>query len=169
MRSLESLRNLIGGLMTFAIGYALAACAAGPDVVNHTFEFNALRDSPGIEILDHRYGDSKFPGASNPEHLLKLGEALQRTGITGEMNRPDRLYVKSRVMAENKVYEDTVDLRKRLPRNITDCTVYFMVEGPQLYVYLIHPERRPEGAPSSGPRQYRGRKVTTLYPDQPKR
>jgi len=164
-----SLRSLVGGLMMSVFAFALEVCAAGPDVVFHTFKFDALLDSPGIEILDHRYGDSKFPGASNPEDMLKLGKPLQRTNITGEIKRPDSLYVKWRVLSENRVYEDTADLRKRLPRNFSDCTVYFMVQGSQLYVYLIHPEPRPADTPQNGPRQYRSRKVTTLYPDQLKR
>lgn len=154
---------------SFLIACALEACSAAPDVIFHTFAFDALLDSPGIEILDHRYGDSKFPGASNPEEMLKSGEALQGTMTTGEMRRPETLYVKWRVLSENKVYEDTVDLRSRLPRDIANCTVYFMVQGPQLYVYLIHPGPRPAGAPEIRLQAYRSRKVTTIYPDEPKR
>ena len=169
MQSLVSPRSLLNALVTFVTVHALAACAGGPDVVNHTFEFNALRDSPGVEILDHRYGDSKFPGASNSDEMLKLGKPLQRTAITGAMKRPDSLYVKWRVLAENKVYEDTVNLRKRLPRDITGHTVLFVVQGPQLYVYLVSPERRPADIAPNGPRRYDDRKVTTIYPDQPKR
>lgn len=166
MQIRKSVTSLASG---FLIACALEACTAGSDVVFHTFEFNALLDSPGVEILDHRYGDSKFPGASNPEEMLKSGQALQGTLITGEMKRPETLYVKWRVLSENREYEETIDLRRRLPRDIANCTVYFLVQGPQLYLYLIHPGLRPEGAAASGPPHYRSRKVTTIYPDQPKR
>jgi hypothetical protein len=64
--------------------------------------------------------------------------------------------------------EETVDLRYRLPRDITDHRVYFIVRGPQLYVYLISPERRPPDMPGNGPRVYSHLKTTTIYPDQPK-
>jgi hypothetical protein len=153
--------SLASGLLTAC---ALEACSAGSDVVFHSFEFDALRDSPGIQILDHRYGSSKFPGARNVES----DQPQQRAGITGEMTRPDSLYVKWRVVAENKVYEDTVDLRKRLPQSITDCTILFVVRGAQLYVYLVLPERRPAVFPPNGPRRFEDRKVTTIYPDEPK-
>ena len=154
--------------LVLAMGGFVSACDAEPEVVDHSFGFDALIDSPGIRILDHRYGDSKFPGASNPEHMLKLGEPLQRTGISGPMRRPDSLYVKWLVRSENKTYEDTVDLRKRLPRDIRDLKVYFVVLGPQLHVYLIYPGSREPGAPPNGPVTYRNLKVVTIYPDQPK-
>lgn len=164
MRSKNVQQTLTSGLVTFALTYALTACAAGPELVFHTFTFDALADSPGVEILDHRYGDSKFPGASNPEHMLRLGKALQRTGITGEMRRPDSLYVKWKVLAEDRIYEDTVDLRDRLPRSFANCTVYFKVQGPQLYVFLIYPERSVAGEPPHGLRGYESRKVVEIYP-----
>jgi hypothetical protein len=84
------------------------------------------------------------------------------------MTRPDSLYVKWRVVAENKVYEDTVDLRKRLPQSIADCTILFVVSGTQLYVYLASPERRPADSPPNGPRRFHDKKVTTIYPDREK-
>ena len=153
-------------LALIGLGF-LVACEA--DIVDHSFEFDALSDSPGIEILDHRYGDSKFPGASNPEDMLKAGKPQQRAGITGAMKRPASLYVKWRVLSEDRVYEDTVDLRRRLPRDITHRKVYFMVRGPQLYVYLIDlDQRRPPDVPRDGPRVYQDYKVLRIYPDQAK-
>ena len=148
------------------MGGFVSACGAEPEVVNHSFGFDALIDSPGVRILNYRYGDSKFPGARYTEEEIKLDRLAQRTGISGPMRRPDSLYVKWLVRSENKVYEDTVDLRKRLPRDITDLKVYFMVEGPQLYVYLIYRGPRAPDAPPNGPVTYRNLKVVTIYPDQ---
>jgi len=135
-------------------------------VVDHSFGFDALIDSPSVRILNYRYGDSKFPGARYTDEELKLDRLAQRTGISGPMRRPDSLYVKWRV--ENKIYEDTVDLRTHLPRDIRDLKVYFVVQGPQLYVYLIYPGPREPGAPPNGPVTYRDRRVVTIYPEQPK-
>ena len=80
----------------------------------------------------------------------------------------DFLYVKWRIKDTGLVYEETVDLRQRLPRNIKDHTVYFDIKGAQLYVYLISPERRPPDMPPNGPHMYDYRKIFTIYPDQPK-
>jgi len=51
----------------------------------------------------------------------------------------DFLYVKWRDKTTDQVYEDRVDLRKRLPPfdEMYGQKVYFLVEDNQLYVYLI--------------------------------
>jgi hypothetical protein len=169
MNSSIWLHRLILWPTTIATLYAVSACAAGPEVVDHSFEFDASVDSPGITVLDYRYGDSKIPGArSNPDYI-QAGRPLQGTSITGPMRRGDSLWVKWKVNADGKIYEDTVDLKKRLPRNIEDHIVYFKVDGMQLYVYLISPEYLKSGEQSTGPRNYRFRKATVVYPNQNKK
>lgn len=64
------------------------------------------------------------------------------------MPRGDTLYVKWRIKASGAVHEDTVDLRKRMPSDITDHRIHFVVKGPQLYVYLISPQPNPKGWPT---------------------
>lgn len=160
------LGTLIWRGLTVALGYVVAACANGPEIVDHTFAFDALRDSPGIQVLDYRYGDSRLPGASNPGYIRREGRSLQRTGITGPMRKGESLYVKWRTLPDNKIYEETVDLRRRLPKDITDCELYFVITGPQLYVYLVLPQRRPPNVAPNGPRQYHDRYVLTIYPDR---
>lgn len=142
-----------------------SACATDAQIVDHSFAFDARRDSPGVEVLDYRYGDSDLPGASNPDYIRKEGRSLQRQGVTGPMRKGSFLYVKWRTLADNKVYEETVDLRKRLPSDITDCEIYFLIKGPQLYVYLVTPQPRPDGVPPNGPRKFHDRKVLTIYPN----
>jgi hypothetical protein len=152
----------LASLLLFA---ALTACAAR--IVDHAFGFNAVQDSPGVEILDYRYGDSKQPTASNPEHLRKEGRSLQGTSIQGRMLRGDFLYVKWRIRSTGQVYEDTVDLRNRLPADIAHDTVYFIVKGPQLYVYLIKDELRDPDTPPIGSAVYAPLKAIAIYPTQP--
>lgn len=100
------------------------------------------------------------------------------------MLRGDFLYVKWRLKQTGEVYEDTVDLKSRLPADITDHRIHFVIRGPQLYVYLISPERlNPNPCPSQEAlrklakteapgdrifRMYCNLKITTLYPDQTK-
>src|SRR5690348_8395948 len=96
-------RTFIGRVLNRAatialcVGIALIADQAySANLVNHTFEFNIRRDSPGIELLDYRYGDSKIYAArANPESVAK-GKIRQQLGITGEMRRPESLYMKWR-------------------------------------------------------------------------
>ncbi len=46
----------LSGLMLLIL--SLDGCVS-QTLVNHTFEFNAVRESPDIEGLDYRYGESK--------------------------------------------------------------------------------------------------------------
>jgi len=146
----------------------LVAACVGRGIVMHQFEFHADRDSPDIQILDYRYGDSKNPGARAPEWKLKEGKPPQATVTGGEMRRGDELYVKWRVRKTGEVLEDTVDLKRRLPSDITNHTVYFLIRDRQLYVYLITPERKATDAPPNGPRMYQDMRVITVYPDSAK-
>jgi hypothetical protein len=143
----------------------VAACTSG-SLVNHAFSFDAGQESPEAEVMDYRYGDSKQPTARNPEYLLRQGKSLQGAGIQGEMLRGDFLYVKWRIKDTGQVYEENVDLRHRLPADIRDHRIHFIIKGPQLYVYLVTPERRPKDAQPNGPRPYQYLKTLTIYPGQ---
>ncbi len=84
------------------------------------------------------------------------------------MLRGGFLYVKWRILSTGQVYENNIDLRERLPADIKDHRVTFLIRGPQLYVYLITHDRRPPDIVPNGPQRYQHLKTITLYPDQPK-
>lgn len=160
----------------------LSACATGPRVVDHAFSFDARWDSPGVEILNYRYGDSNLPGTRIPPQLLASGGSSGTTGISGPMPLGDSLYVKWRIKATGEVFEDMVDLKSRLPADITGQRIYFIVSGPQLYVYLIGADRlNPNPCPAREElrrlgatgkphdkifSRYCNLPITTLYPSQ---
>lgn len=150
--------------MLLAVACGLIASACRGETVDHTFEFNAMRDSPGIEILDYRYGESNLPLLKNPDYLARQGRAHQQTAVTGLIERPQSLYVKWRVIAEDRIYEDNVDLQARLPRSLHDSIVYFLVNGSQLYVFVVYGDARQKNSVANGPKKYQGRRVVTIYP-----
>jgi hypothetical protein len=162
MRALARRVAIGGALVAFIMG------CANRGLVFHSFEFDARRDSPDAEILNYRYGDSKQPGARPPEWALRQGKVAQATATGGEMLRANELYVKWRIRSTGAIFEDTVDLGKRLPRDIERQCVYFVVKGAQLYVYLVSDQRREPHEPANGPSIYHHRKVSTIYPDATK-
>jgi len=114
------------------------------------------KNNARTEILEAQYGDSWH--------------------TNGSVNMPpaDFLYVKWRDKTTDQVYEDRVDLTKRLPpfEEMYGQTVYFLVEDNQLYVYLIPDHdwntkrnHRPRGQLPNGPYKTRYLDVKTLYPD----
>jgi hypothetical protein len=123
----------IGLLLITAV---LSACASGPRVVDHAFGFNIDQDSPTHEILAYRYGAGLMHTTSSETSIRQFGRSRQGTNINGPMPLGDTLYVKWRDKATDQTYEDTVDLRPLLPRDMTNQRIHFVVTGPQLYVYL---------------------------------
>lgn len=161
----RSVLNIAGRIVAALVTlFMVAACAAQPQVVDHTFSYSTLRDDQDGEVLDYRYGDSNLPVRA-PEWRVKQGNVSQGTNVTGRMKRGDFLYVKWRNKGTGKIYEDTVDLRNRLPADIEGHRVHFMIRGSQLYVYLISPHDRPPSIPPDGPSMYSDRLVKRIYPD----
>lgn len=151
------------GLTIVCLLVGLTSCAVTrPPVVDHAFGFNAIRDSPDIEILDYRYG-SREPDSAR----YREGDHVpQRGGIRGPFRRGNSLYVKWRIKSTGEIHENVVNLKSRLPTDITQQEIYFVIKGAQLYVYLISPERRPADWPPAGPKGYDYLKVFTVYPDK---
>jgi hypothetical protein len=146
----------------FAVLVLLTACAT--NLAMHSFSFDA-REEPGIEILDYRYGESRQPGAKADHSGLLSDHVQQAVNINGDIRRPDALYVRWRDEISGKVYEDTVDLARLLPRDITDHRIHFTVRGPLLFVYLITPQRRSPSDHPVGPPEYRYLKTIILAAD----
>lgn len=162
LRHLPTIRRWFASLAFMA----LAACASSGGVFVHSFSFDTLKDDQGAEIIDYRYGTSKLPVRA-PEWAVKEGKTLTFNNVSGAMAKGDFIYVKWRINSTGRVYEDTVDLRQRLPADITDHRIHFIVRGPQLYVYLVTPEQRRLGVPPNGPDVYSHLRVITIYPNTP--
>jgi hypothetical protein len=136
------LRALCVYLTISMLGIAITACASRPRLADHTFEFDTRTDSPDTEILDWRYGDSKVHGTRPETYVLRSGRIPQQIGTSGEMKVGNDLYVKWRSRSTNEIFENTVDLRDKLPGNIENHTIRFIANQSQLYVYLITPTRK---------------------------
>jgi hypothetical protein len=163
------------------LALSFTGCATGQagSVVDHSFEFHASTDSPGIQVLAYSYGDSPntYGGRLRAtEEDTKNGTVSQGTNITGPINVGRYLYVKWRIKKTGEVFEDTVDLQKQWPRSVRDLRIYFIIEDRQLFVYLINllkdrPYFKPEQADeinrfsNSSPRQKTLRKYALSYID----
>lgn len=143
--------------------FFLAACNSDSRV-DHAFAFDAISDSPGITIVDYRYGTSNAPGASNPDDRRQEGRSFQGTYTSGPMLVGNEMYVKWRFDATREIIEQTADLKNRLPRNMDGKIVYFVVEGRQLNVYVISDKPRDPGSAPVGPEKWSHRKVTRVFP-----
>ncbi len=145
----------------------LFACASLKPT-SSSFGFDQRKDQQDAVVLNYRYGNENS-SIRPTDWELEKGSGFYFDSIGGIDFQADSLYVKWRDEITKKEYENTVDLRHRLPNNMNDKKVYFMIRGPQLFVYLIESlERRSPTSPPIGPSTYSPYKVTQLYPDQPR-
>jgi len=114
----------------------LAGCASGPKLVSHSFSCDMWFDgwANQADLLEYSYGD-KFQMLHKKVRPDQQG--LGCGGVTAAMPVANFLYVKWRLKATGDVIEDRVDMRGRLPENMYMQTVTFVIDGRQLYVYLV--------------------------------
>ena len=136
---------------------------------SHSFSFDLRKISPDVEVLDFQYGNSNQTATCAYKPGVARGEYYLQHGISGFMPRGEFIYLKWRSKSTGQVYEDKVDLKDRLPADMTNYTVTFFMKGSQLYVYLISPveDRRPASWPKGPIRMYDHLKEYQLYPGQP--
>jgi hypothetical protein len=157
--NIKNLFFAIHGAVFIFLITILTACASG--LVYHTFAFDTLADSPDIYVLDYQYGDSTI-SVTKADKSRPWPKGYGSANIHADMLRGDFLYVKWRVLVTGKIYEDTVDLKKLLPRNIENNRIYFIVKDTQLFVYLITPNRRLPTEEPNGPKASNYLKTITL-------
>lgn len=151
--------------LVLGLGLAGVGCASGPQLVDHAFSFDAGVESPDVKILDFKYGTAGLLTTSATQADIKNETARQYSSINGSFQRGDTLYVKWRIKSTGEVIEDTVDLKSRLPSNISQHRIHFVIQGRELHVYLVSPELRHKGSPPFGPKKYRDYfKIYEIYP-----
>lgn len=120
----------------------MAGCATGPKLVSHSFNYDGFNDkwADKVDLLAYSYGDQY------PKLTRKAAEG-STVGAQGIVNGPipvgEFLYVQWRLKATGEVLEQRVDLRDRLPHDMNDHGLTFLIDGRQLYVYVVTPATQP--------------------------
>jgi hypothetical protein len=147
---------------------ALCRTAYASEPVHHELNFGYKGENQNVEILNWQYGNSKLAFTHASKEWLATGHIPQSWNATGTFPVADSLYVKWRVKSTGKVYEDTVDLKSRLPSNMNDKIVHFLVKDSRLYVYLIegyYNYHASEASDCPVTAVYKPFKCTELYPE----
>jgi len=128
-------------LAGFGLALMLAACATGSRLVPHAFNFNGWNDgwAQTAVLLEFSYGDRYAMVRDRSTDGRSVGV---QWSVNGPMPVGEFLYVKWRLQASGETVEQRVDLRERLPRDMTDHELTFVIDGRQLYVYVVTPERK---------------------------
>lgn len=129
-RWLQMFRFLAAALFIAVTG----SCATGPKLVDHSFSINGWYDgwAKEADLLEYRYGDQYNMLQKKNEEGLGYS-----VGVSAAMPVAEFLYVRWRLKATGEVIEDRVDLRQRLPKDMVRQELTFVIDGRQLYVYIV--------------------------------
>lgn len=141
----------LGAVLLVPALTALPGCVTVPQASYHAFTFDGWFDkwATKIDLLAYDYGD---PVNDRFGLVHKKIEPDEQTlgysrGVNANMPTPEFLYVKWRIKVTGEVVEDKVDLRGRLPADMFQHKVTFVIDDKQLYVYLVTPKPAIKGAP----------------------
>jgi len=125
------------------LALGLAGCASGPKLVPHGFNFNGWYDgwAKEVELLEYAYGNAYEPVRGKARDGKAAGV---QSGVYGAIPVGEFLYVKWRIKATGEVLEDRVDLRGRLPKDMSGQRLTFLVDDRQLYLYIVTPQEQPK-------------------------
>lgn len=133
----------------------LIACANGPEqpkIYSYQISWNVATDAPvygkpEVKVLDFAYGVAEQFEIIPDKWLRNMFRADGCCDLMSRIiNAPrgDYLYFKWRVLATGQVFEDRVDLSKRLPQDMNNRGLYVLIAGSKLYVYLFPPMHNKE-------------------------
>lgn len=140
-------QTFIRWLMLAGLFFVLTGCASGQGgkLVNHSFNFDGWYDGwqPTVQLLEYSYGDKDASVRRKAPEGDYLG---YQSNVTGPMQVGESLYVRWRLKATGEVVDQRVDLRERLPSDMTGHSLTFVIDGRQLYVFVVTPQEQKPGA-----------------------
>ena len=136
-------------------GSTLIACASGPDqqkIYSYQIHWNVATDAPvygkpEVKVLDFAYGvANQFEIIPDKwmRNSFRADGCCDAVPMSINAPRGDYLYFKWRVIATGEVFEDRVDLSKRLPQDMNNRGLYVVIAATKLYVYLFPPMHNKE-------------------------
>lgn len=139
--------HYLGLLALAGVLWGCAGMGGMPQQPDHSFSFDGQFDgwAKQVDLLEYRYGSpARTTGDSVKPGSTSLG---YRSPVISAMPAGEFLFVKWRIKATGEVLEDRVDLRPLLPRSMDKQTVTFVIDGRQLYIYLVTGTLKPYMAP----------------------
>ena len=132
-----SLRRALFGIFAALL---LVACGT-PQLASgrafHSFQFDPSRESSNTETLYYQYGDSREHGLRTDLEDAAKGKSRQGINTSGDLPVGDFFYVKWRNTLSGQIHEDRLDLRPLLPSSMYRWRLHPIIEGAQLYLYLV--------------------------------
>ena len=153
----------------FLLGALLmsAGLAQAGSEISYGFEFDLTKDSQHAAILSYKYSaGSRVLISRKPSDFADF-KGLYGESMRAPMPRGTSLQVKWKDTKTNEVFEDTVNLGNRLPKDMSEKIISLMIFGPQLYIFVTSDEPHVPGAPIIGPSIKKRKTTIQIYPGRP--
>lgn len=132
-------------LLAISLLLCLIGCATPTGLVLHEMEYEAvpnLKNKPDTEILAFRFGSpgDKAFALDLATYEYPTGRIPQRGGMGGYMKVRTSVWAKWKSLADGQVHEAAADFAKKLPKDMTNCRIFFTTYSNRLTVYLVTAE-----------------------------
>lgn len=133
--------------------------------MNYNFSFDMTVDQQNAAVLNYKLSaDEKILIAPTSGEIAS-GRPFNKWSQFGQMEKPTELYVKWRDPSSGVVHEETANLKRCVPNDITGMHIYFLIRENRLLVYLSSSEKRPKEIPAIGPESAQYNVTTQIYPN----
>ena len=125
-----------------------------------------FRNKADTEILGFRFGPPEDSGFARDIATWEYSKDRipQRGLVGGYMKVRTSVWAKWRSTADGQIHEATAEFGNKLPRDMTDCRIFFTTYSNKLTVYLVTAERGDTFTdPDRMPSQARQFKTVVLF------
>jgi len=144
-----------------------AGLAQAGHEISYGFEFDLTKDGQHAAILSYKYSaESRVLISREPSDFADF-KGLYGESMRAPMPRGTSLQVKWKDTRTNEIFEDTVSLRNRLPKDMSEKIISLMIFGRQLYIFITSDEPHAPGTPIIGPSINKRQTTIQIYPDTP--
>lgn len=141
--------------------FGTSGCTVLDSAMYYQFSFDMTADGQHAVVLEYKLsaGD-QLVMASIPSAKTN---GLYAEGVYTSKLRPTRLSVHWKDLADGRDYVQDADLTGKLKGDLNGTTIYLMIDGAHLSIFLVLPSQRGAEQPSIGPRIYSDRAVSLVY------
>lgn len=106
-----------------------------PQFATYSTQFSRW-DRPTITVIDYQYSANGKVFEQWSESLKAEGRNPGEGGYYGYRPVVEKLYVKWKLLATGEVFEETADLREKLPQSMEQKKLHFIVWDKTLHIYI---------------------------------
>ncbi|MFL6678133.1 MAG: hypothetical protein ACJ8IK_07315 [Burkholderiaceae bacterium] len=139
-------KALIALFSAILISLGVAGCSTSSSLVLYAVEYSSgpnARTKADTEILAFRFGRPGDGGFARDAATWEFanGYIPQRGLVDGYQKVQTSVWVKWKTLSDGRIHEATAEFDNKLPRDMTNCEIFFTTYSNKLTVYLVTAER----------------------------